>query len=154
MQTIEWEWLDKMIIERSKEMRDGEEYHSYALCYFRDRLERCKATGATPNFQMLLQWSVLGWIRYQSTRDADHNIGLETRFIDKRSKPDEQVMVKLDTEDFCKVLNANQRRVLNMTLQGYSGLEIAAALKRAPGRVSQIRDEIRMKAIEFMPEYC
>lgn len=154
MQTIQWDWLDKMIAERATDFRDGEEYHSYALVWIREQLEKCEAKNAKPNFKLLIQWSALHWVRYQSTRDADHNFGDKVTFIDQRDTPADQVMVKLDTESFMSVLNRNQQVILRMTMQGFRNDEIAEDLKVSAARVSQIRNEIRVKALEFMPEYC
>jgi len=154
VKTVNWEWLEKMLARKAGEFRDGEEYISYATSFILEAVERCKVTGADLNLQLSIQWSANNWIRYRSTRDAALNIGNEMDFVDERLRPDEQVMIKLDTEAFFAVLNENQKRVLRMTLEGFSGKEIAEILKRSQGRITQIRDEIRLKAIEFMPEYC
>ena len=154
--TINWEWLETMVAGVAKSMPDGDEYQSFAMAWIYQQLEQYLRTHTNPpNFRNLVSWSLGHYLRNKRLHHQEDNFedgnGFEIR--DERIDPADQVAIRLDTKEFLEKLNENQKTVLTMTLEGFSGKEIAAVLQRAPGRISQIKGEIRDKATVHLIEY-
>jgi hypothetical protein len=72
-------------------------------------------------------------------------------FIDRRreNNPFEAARRNLDWEAIRGACNRGQEQVLSLLAEGYSQNEIASALKRTPGRISQIKCELAERIREF-----
>ena len=154
MVTVNWEWLENMVAGIAKGMPDGEEYQSFAMVWIYEKLEEYLRTHENPpNFRKLVIWSAGYYRRMRKVRDADSNIGEREDIFFERIDPADQVALRIDIAEFLEKLNENQSSVFRLTQEGFSNNEIAGILQKTPGRISQIRGEIRDKATVHLIEY-
>ena len=149
----QWDVVQRMVTRKARTMQDAEEFESFAMAWLYEKITEYVKTNNPPNIPVMLNFCYLYYQRQRNAKDADFNLGEDTAILSRCEDPAIAVQVTLDTQAFMKVLNATQNRVLTLTLQGYGTTEIAQALRRSPGRVSQIRTEVQQKACEFLAAY-
>lgn len=152
----DWEIVGAMIQRRSLTVqeKDRDEYIAFANWWVFKRLSTYLAKSKNPpNVKMLIEWSVGYYFQHLTTPDNVRNLGRETAFLDSRDGPADQAMVLIDTENFIEELNESQATVFKLILRGWKPGEIAHAMNRSAGRISQIRGQIEAKAIECLADY-
>lgn len=119
-----------------------------------------RATPATVAFRAVLRVKVSGQFRW-SIRTVDHphatrrhhrvTLGFDDLMWD--ADPAEIAQIRIDMDEWLwNELSALKRKVAFMLMAGCGVSEIARVLKKTPGRISQIRQELRDSWLEFTGE--
>lgn len=96
------------------------------------------------------QWSCGFQVRSIHLADASNGTWKELVVEDTRANPADLAQARLDFGDWLSQLTPEKRRIADILATGAGTLETAQACGLTPGRISQIRDELRRSWAQFM----